>query len=49
MWIRIMSRNDHKRALLSIPRKTFFICGIALPALWTIVTEANIRHLFQDF
>ena len=46
MWIRILARNDHQRALLSIPTTNFntffvyFICVIALPALWAIVTEA---------
>ena len=34
-----MARNDHQRVLLSIPT-TYFICVIALPALWTIVTQA---------
>ena len=49
MWIIITSRNEHQRELNQL-RKLFaealivlfanFIFGIALPALWTIVTEA---------
>ena len=41
-----MARNDHQRASVSTPINKFlycfahFICGVELPALWMIVTEA---------
>ena len=41
-----MDRNDHQRASVSTPINNFlyffayFICGVDLPALWMIVTEA---------
>ena len=49
MCIKIMARNDHQRALKQIKKLfaeglvvlfAYFICGIALPVLWTIATEA---------
>ena len=42
-----MASNDHLRASLSTPIYNFlyffayFICGVELPALWRIVTEAT--------
>ena len=52
MWIRIMARNDHQRVSVSTPINNFlyffayFICGVELPAIWMIVTEAiyNLRE-----
>ena len=41
-----MARNDHQRVSVSTPINNFlyffayFICGVELPALWMIVTEA---------
>ena len=41
-----MAKNDHQRASVSTPINNFlyffayFICGVELPALWMIVTEA---------
>ena len=41
-----MARNDYQRASVSTPINNFlyffeyFICGVELPALWMIVTEA---------
>ena len=47
-----MARNDHQRASVSTPINNFlyffayFICGVELPALFMIVTEAiyNLRE-----
>ena len=42
-----MARNDHQRASVSTPINNFLyffaysICGVELPALWIIVTEAK--------
>ena len=48
MWIRIMARNGHQRALNQLNKCFFayFICGTAL-TIWKIVTEAiyNVREL----
>ena len=48
MWIIILARNDHQRALLSIPTTNFDTLSVSLHclALWTVVTEAiyNVRE-----
>ena len=56
MWIRIMTRNDHQRALEYSTDSTFCIIylwhGIACPldySHWVNMWCARIRHLSQDF